>query len=46
MPLSIQALLLSFVFYLLTINIFWLFATLACLVVVLIGKFNRQRETE
>lgn len=42
-PLSIQALLVSLVFFILTINAFWLFATLFFSAVVLIGRLNRQR---
>lgn len=41
-PLSVQALLLSFVFFILTINTFWLFATLFFLAVVLIGRFKQS----
>lgn len=40
--LSVQALLLSLAFYMLTINIFWLFATLFFLAVVLIGKLKKE----
>lgn len=40
--LSVQALLLSLAFYMLTINIFWLFSTLFFLAVVLIGKLKKE----
>lgn len=41
-PLSVQALLLSFAFYVLTINSIWLCATLFFLALVLIGRFKRE----